>query len=220
MPHKCIGALTIGQSPRNDLVAPLAELLSECEIIQAGALDGLAVEELADPKGAIYPLVTRLRTGNLVMVAEDFIAPRLQIALEKLEYLGVAATLLMCAGTFADLKGTQPLFKPFEIGKSVLRTLDINSIGLLAPVPEQEAPIRQRWETAGWEATVWTADLGKQDQAFLGQINEKVVRHNLECIVLDYFGHPIEWVTKLQNSVDIPVLDLGYLATVTLANVV
>ncbi len=220
MPHKRIGALTIGQSPRNDLVAPLAELLPECEIVQVGALDGLVLEELPDPKGAAYPLVTRMRSGDLVMVAEDFITPRLQNALEKLENQGVASTLLMCAGTFAELKGSQPLLKPFDIGKGVLHTLGLTTIGLLAPVPEQEAPIRLRWDAAGWDTTVWTANLGKQDQAFLGQINKKVVRHNLECIVLDYFGHPIEWVTNLQDSVDIPVLDLGYLATVTLANLV
>ena len=42
MNNKQIGALLIGQSPRPDLVKPLAALLPDWEIIQAGALDGLA----------------------------------------------------------------------------------------------------------------------------------------------------------------------------------
>ncbi len=220
MPAKRIGALTIGQSPRPDLVEPLTKLLPNWEIIQVGALDGLSVDDLSDTQGVDYPLVTRMRDSSLVMVAENFVAPKLQNALDKLEATGVAANLLMCAGTFSNLKGVQPLFKPFNIGQGVLRALGINSIGLVAPVPEQEGPIQQRWDEAGFSTTVWTADIGNQDDAFYHQIEMKVQNFKLESIVLDYFGHPIEVVQKLQKAVDIPVLDLGYLAISTMANTV
>ncbi|MBC8504324.1 MAG: AroM family protein [Chloroflexi bacterium] len=218
MPQRCIGALTIGQSPRPDLVEPLTKMFPDYEIIQAGALDGMEIDELPDTEGDAYPLVTRMRDSRLVMVAENFIEPLLQDALDRLESEGVAANLLMCAGTFANLQGTQPLYKPFDIGQSVLRSMGIKSIGLIAPVPEQEAPIRQRWESAGWDAVVWTEDIRKQDQRFHQQLKGQILRHNLECIVLDYFGHPVELVNDLQSSVEIPVFDLGYLAITTLAS--
>ncbi len=220
MAQRRIGALTIGQSPRPDLVEPLAQILSNFNIIQAGALDNLTSDDLPDVKEVTYPLVTRMGDGNVVIVAENYIAPKLQQALDLVEKQDVAASLLMCAGTFAKLHGNRPLFKPFEVGKSVLHSLGFKSIGLIAPVPEQEAPIRHRWDAAGWKATVWSADISNQDQAFHQKLSWMIGKHNLECIVLDYFGHPINLVEQLQHSTNVPVLDLGYLSITILARTI
>ncbi|MCJ7659096.1 MAG: AroM family protein [Anaerolineales bacterium] len=220
MSRKRIGALTIGQSPRPDLVAPLMQLLPDCEIIQAGALDDLAPGELPETTNAIYPLVTRMQNGDAVMVDESFIAPKLQQAQNRLETRGVAATMLLCSGSFAHLHATRPIFKPFKIGCSVLGALNMKSIGLITPVAAQEIPIRQRWESMGYETTVWKADLGNQDQAFQQQIGGRINTNILDCIVLDYVGYPLAQVIQLQRSIDQPVIDLGYLAMVTLASTV
>jgi protein AroM len=217
MNPKCIGALTIGQSPRPDLVAPLVQLLPECEIIQAGALDGITIDELPDTTNTAYPLVTRMQNGASVVVDESFVAPKLQQALNRLENKGVAATLLLCAGTFASLHGSHPIYKPFTIGCGLLNALNMDSIGVIVPVVEQETPAWQRWGSMDWERTVWTADLGNQDQAFYQQLTARINECGLDCIVLDYFGHPVEQVAQLQGAIDLPVIDLGYLATVTLA---
>jgi hypothetical protein len=85
---------------------------------------------------------------------------------------------------------------------------------------EQEIPIKQRWEKMGWDPTVWTADLGDQDQTFHRQLNERIQTNGLDCIVLDYVGHPLKQVTQLQNSIEVPVIDMGYLAMVMLASTV
>ena len=135
-----------------------------------------------------------------------------------LEAKGVVATLLLCAGTFTNLTGTKPIYKPFNIGCGLLGALDMKAIGLIAPVVEQEIAIKQRWETMGWETTVWTADLGNQDQAFHRQLDARIHARQLDCIVLDYVGHPLEYVNQLQRSIEQPVIDLGYLAMVTLAS--
>lgn len=42
-----IGALTIGQSPRNDLIPEIEAFFKGAEIIQLGALDGLSKEQIA-----------------------------------------------------------------------------------------------------------------------------------------------------------------------------
>ncbi len=218
MSQKRIGALTIGQSPRPDRVAPFENLLPGCEILQAGALDDLTLDDLPEQPNVAYPLVTQMQDGTLVMVAESFITSKLQQALNQLETNGVVATLLLCAGTFADLHGTQPLFVPFKIGCSTLSALQLKSIGLITPVRAQEQPIRERWEKMGWQPTVWTADLSVQDEKFQQQLTDQINAKNLDCIVLDYVGHPFEQVIQLQKSVEVPVIDLGYLAMVTLAS--
>ena len=43
-----IGTLTIGQSPRNDLIPEIEAFFKGAEIIQLGALDGLSKEQIAD----------------------------------------------------------------------------------------------------------------------------------------------------------------------------
>lgn len=196
------------------------QLLPECKIIQAGALDGLLLVELPDASEAAYPLSTQMKSGKQVLVDESFIGPKLQKALNRLEAKGVVATLLLCAGTFANLRGTKPVYKPFDIGCSVLKALNMNSIGLITPVPGQEVPIRKRWETRGWKTTVWSADLGHQDQAFHRELNSRIKEFNLDCVVLDYVGHPPSQVMQLQRSFELPVIDLGYLSMVILANTV
>ena len=94
----------------------------------------------------------------------------------------------------------------------------MKSIGVITPIKAQETPIRARWQKMGWQPTVWTADLGRQDQIFHLQLDERIHTKKLECIVLDYVGHPIEQINQLQASIDIPVIDLGGLAAVTLAS--
>ncbi len=216
-----IGALVIGQSPRPDLVSPLARSLpNHCEIVQAGALDGLKATDLPSIHKGAYPLTTRMRDGSQVMAEEAFLASRLQQTLNHLEEQDVVASILLCAGTFAELGGKRPLIKPFFVGRNVLNTFGMKKIGLISPIKEQESPIRQRWHAAGFEATVWTADLSQQDDMFHQMLNEHVAAHDLECIVLDYVGHPSQAVRQLQETAVLPILDLGQLAIATLSGVV
>ena len=61
-----VGAITIGQSPRTDVVQELFPLMGEqVELIQAGALDGLTREDIQAfaPGPEDYTLISRLRDG-------------------------------------------------------------------------------------------------------------------------------------------------------------
>lgn len=213
---KLIGALTIGQSPRLDLVDPLrGHLPDDCRIIEVGALDGLttaAIPPMGERIESIYPLTTRLRDGALVVVEEAFLLPRLQQALDYLENEGAVASILLCAGSFTHLQGARPLFKPFAVGSLLLRALGLSSLGLIAPIVGQVAPIQRRWQAAGFTATVWTADINQQDQTFQRQLAAQIKRSDLQCIVLDYVGHPAQSVAQLQRHCPLPVIDLGRLA--------
>lgn len=218
IPHKLIGALTIGQSPRPDLVEPLWQYLpADCQVMEAGGLNGLSASQIPPITEGVYPLTTRLQDGSSVMVEESFLLPRLQQALDHLETRGAVASILLCAGTFSGLQGTRPLFKPFVVGSIVLQALGLKSLGLIAPIKEQVAPIRRRWKTAGFEPTVWTAALSKQDRQFKQQLAVQIETYGLECIVLDYVGHPAQTVTLLQQNTTLPVIDLGQLAMTALA---
>ena len=114
------------------------------------------------------------------------------------------------------MKGRQPLFKPFAIGRQILNALGYQRLGLIAPIPAQEAPITARWQQAGFQPTVWTADVTCQDRSFYATLAEQVQAHALQVIVLDYVGHDLAHIQQLQRAVDLPVFDLGQLCVAAL----
>ena len=215
-----VGALLIGQSPRPDLVDPLAKLLPDHEVIQAGALDGLTTADLPPTTEATYPLVTKMNDGTAVSVAEQFLIPLLQAKLDELEATGVAATVLLCAGTFAQLQGKRPLLKPFTLAQQLLKNGGFQQPGFIVPIPEQEPPVRQRWRQAlGQMPVIWTANLGRQNDEFRFKLFGHIQIHKFDCIVLDYVGHPSSQVNRLQKLIELPVIDMGALAITTLASI-
>ncbi|WP_019119350.1 AroM family protein [Brevibacillus massiliensis] len=76
---KRIGTVTIGQSPRVDIVPELLEMLgSDAEIVEKGALDGLSAEQVAAmaPTEQTEVLVTRLADGSSVTISDEAVIPR------------------------------------------------------------------------------------------------------------------------------------------------
>ena len=72
MPKKLIGTLTIGQSPRPDIMCDIEPILSyKADILEAGALDGLTDEQVKQlaPVGEEEFLITRFN-GKTVKIAE------------------------------------------------------------------------------------------------------------------------------------------------------
>jgi hypothetical protein len=175
-----VGMLTIGQSPRPDLVAPFAGLRPEVELLQAGALDGLTRADLAslrdlDALRSIadsrvdrvdegdrvdrYPLTTRLADGTPITLDEATLAPLVAAALRRLEGQGAIATLLLCAGGFASVCGDRPLVRPFALTAAVLRAAGVGRIGVVVPVEAQRQAAATKFASGGFEPTVWAAPL-------------------------------------------------------------
>ena len=87
-----IGTLTIGQSPRVDIVPELKEAIgSEVEIEEKGALDDLTWEEVKDlyPGSDDYILVTRIREGKEVKIAKRHVIERMKEYIADLERIDV-----------------------------------------------------------------------------------------------------------------------------------
>ena len=68
-----IGAITIGQAPRVDVTADILSIFDDSlELLQAGGLDGLTREQIAEfaPGKEDYVLVSRLTDGSSVTFAD------------------------------------------------------------------------------------------------------------------------------------------------------
>ena len=85
---KKIGAITVGQTPRTDLIHEIAPILGDSiEIIQMGGLDGLTKEEIQTmtPAPGDHVLVSRLKDGSSVSFGESHILPRLEACMDQLK---------------------------------------------------------------------------------------------------------------------------------------
>lgn len=146
---KKIGTVTIGQSPRTDVVPEIASILGpDVKICEAGALDGLSVEEIAKmaPADGDYVLVTRLADGTSVQVAERCITPRIIEKINGHFSAGLQLVLLLCTGEFPGFETGGLLIRPQKIlYNAVLAVAEGVRLGVLTPSAEQVAQSERRW---------------------------------------------------------------------------
>ncbi|HUQ44735.1 MAG TPA: AroM family protein [Candidatus Limnocylindria bacterium] len=204
-----VGAVTIGQTPRPDLLEPLlARIGTEAEVIEAGALDGLTRDELPSRRSlsgpdahGVYPLTTWLRDGSSVTLDEADLAPLVQAAIARAEDAGAALTLLLCAGGFHDATARRTLLRPFDAAVARLRALGLRRIGVIVPYEGQVEAARRKWQAAGFDATLLVGDPASLALSADGDA--------VDALVLDYVGHASRVIDALQGRTALPVVDLG-----------
>lgn len=205
-----IGALIIGQSPRPELVEPLRSRLPGAEIVEMGALDRLEKHAIPRKEAYCYPLSTRLRDGSEVILEEKDLTVHLQKSLEELEAKGVTATVLLCAASFAELRSTRPLIKPFATTKSFLKAVGIHHLLVICPFEEQCPASEEKWRAAGFNTQV---QLDPGGSGLAAQVTAVLERQpQMQAVVFDYVGYPGNRVLDLQSICSLPVIDLGQLS--------
>ncbi len=144
-----IGTVTIGQSPRVDVIPEIAEILgTDVEIVEAGALDGLSREEIAGmaPSKGDYVLVTRLADGASVQVAERYITPRIHRKIDEHFHNGIQLVLLLCTGEFPGFETGGLLIRPQKVlFNAVAAVAEGLRLGILTPSGEQIEQSEHRW---------------------------------------------------------------------------
>jgi len=134
--------LTIGQTPRSDLVPELVSWLPPSTAVrEVGVLDGLSGDAVAAHfPGASEPrLVTRMADGSQVVVRKAWMAARLQEVLDALGPDPRVLTVLLCTGEFPDLRGPGFFLDAQHlVDHGVAATCGgVSRIGLLLPLEEQ-----------------------------------------------------------------------------------
>ena len=153
-----VGLVTIGQSPRPDIVPDMAAIIGPgVDIREAGALDGLTRAEVdaLKPTGDDEILVTRLTDGTGVFVGKQKIVRLVEERIARLEREGVQLTALLCTGAFPPLRATRSLIQPQPVLFGTLRGMSWpGRLGVVTPsvphVPQTEA----RWRGDGFDPVV------------------------------------------------------------------
>ena len=145
---KTVAAITIGQTPRDDIVGEMATLLEGVRIVQAGALDGLTrkeIDALAPAPGDDDALITHLRDDGEVLVAKRRIVPRIQACIDRLADEADAFAIL-CPGVFPPFRSARPVLLPERCLAAVVdAAFDGGRLGVIVPIKEQQASSAARW---------------------------------------------------------------------------
>jgi len=189
---KKVGAVTIGQSPRTDILSDVEAILGgEIELVQAGALDGMTLEEVEAlrPDGTGTTLVSRMRDGAAVQLEERKLLPLLQERITQLEREGVSAVLLMCTGAFPEtFSAGVPLIYPSKVICSVVSALgNVRRIGVITPDREQFRDIVDKWGRIVPDVfpVQWNPYLEEQSETASAALREA----NVDLAVMDCFGY-------------------------------
>ncbi|WP_092592263.1 AroM family protein [Acidaminobacter hydrogenoformans] len=205
-----MGAITIGQSPRTDVVPEmLPHLGPDVEVIQAGALDGLEYEEILEmkPQEGDYVLVSTLRDGRSVKFAEKQILPRLQTCIDKLEQEGADIIVFICTGTFPDVfHSTRPLIYPQKLLHSVVPLLTkTGKIGVVIPDADQIDQTIEKWRGSGLEAIPTPfSPYEERDLTLSGLENLKT--NDVDLIVMDCIGYTTSMKEQIVRETEKPVI--------------
>lgn len=159
---KKVGMITIGQSPRTDVVPEIREILGAgVEVLEAGALDGLSLEEVKGlcPKKGDYVLCTRMSNGTEVVIGEKFILPRMRQCIDLLTGRGAEIILLLCTGKFPAFACQRLLIEPQKILDHFLLALDGKGqrVGLMIPLRDQIAQAKKKYSRMKGEILIQAA---------------------------------------------------------------
>lgn len=204
-----LGILTIGQSPRPDIVPEFAALLGDSvEVLEAGALDGLNGDEIEamKPRDQDTLLITRLADGSFVTVAEHLIVSCLELQAKKLFERGVKAVVLLCTGAFPGLKSDGWMIHADVILVNAVAALGAGRrLGVLCPEEEQFGWMRARWQGVSQDIYI-QACLPSDSPVSLVESAQKLEEMGAELIVMDCMGYTLKMQAEIRPGVKVPVI--------------
>ena len=219
-----VGLITIGQSPRVDVVPDMAKVIGPgVEIREAGALDGLdraQINALA-PGAGDEILVTRLCDGSPVFVAKRHVTARVQTKVTELERGGATLTALLCTGAFPRLAASRPFIQPQPVLLGVLRGMSWpGRLGVLTPSLPHVPQTDRRWRTDGFDPVVVPlSPYEEEDPAAVARAAESLREAGAGLVVMDCMGFRRKTRDELQSLTGAPVLLANLLVARVIAEV-
>jgi len=221
-----IGIITIGQSPRSDVLQDFVDALGfQPAFEQLGLLDNLSRAEIASlaPGGAgDQTLVTRLRDGTEVKLSEKKAVEMLPQAVKDMEHRDVDFIVLFCTGEFPPVESKVPVLYPSAIVSAVVSAVfsskknDGGRICVIAPAREQFPMLARKWGTAGVTLFFESLSPYSSGEPEIMDCAGRVARLCCDMVILDCIGYT-EKIRKIfaQTTGRPVVLPRSLLARVT-----
>ena len=206
---KTIGMLTIGQTPRTDILPSLLSIMGkDYEIIEAGALDGMTLSDIRkmEIKSDDYILVSRMRDGTEIKVAKRVLLPLLQKRIHEIEAKGVRLTVLMCTGKFPQFESKGLIVTPSEILHGIVEgALKRGKLAVIFPAKEQISYIKREFSREGVELYGdWLSPY--EGEGELDALCARIKAWKPDLVFLNCFGFTRKVKIAVENVTGVPVI--------------
>ena len=198
-----VGFITIGQSPRTDITSDILSILDkDVELFETGALDDYSYDEIIanfSPKYNDGTLVSRLRDGREVKIAQLSIEPIIQEKIDEFEEDGINNIVLLCTGQFGEVMCTKTLIKPQGIIYSLASQLaNERPISVLYPDQKQKKDMERKWGVLGLQVDFFVAD-PYGDITEIEKVAYEIKKKGNSLLIMDCLGYSIEMKNIIKN---------------------
>ena len=207
---KKIGIVTIGQSPRTDVVKEMAPFFGRnVSVLERGALDGLTLEQVREfsPESGMMPLCTRMKDGTEVVIAKEKILSRIEQSIEELNENEPTLILLLCVGSFPPFQSSCLVLQPQRIVNRCVESLisEGHHLGVMIPIPEQEDWARENFAHITPRITVTDAS-PYADRSRVSRASMLLKEANCDLIVMYCMGFTRELTKEVRSMTGKPVI--------------
>ena len=204
-----IGTVTIGETPRTDVLAEIRSLITTgVEIIEKGVLDGLSDHEIAglSPTKNDEVLVTRLRDGTELKLGRAGILPKMQERISELDREdGVDLVVLLCSGEFPAFDCAKPLITPYRLFQGVLASISIGGrLGMMLPSPQQVGPVTTALAESGHEIVAVAASPYGEKEGIVRAA--EALREEVDVVFMNCFGYDLDMRALVRGITGKPII--------------
>lgn len=206
-----VGLLTIGQSPRADVLKDLRKLLpDDVEILEAGALDDYDeeyIKERFSPRDGDIVYVSRLRTGTEVKISKNKIIPLMQKKTDYLNAVGADLIAILCTGEFPEFSSKAPILYPEKVLKGIASSLGVRGrVGVLIPDQAQVGYAEGKWREFFSDVVVYPVSPYRATNSDFAKVAERLHLEDVALVVMDCIGYTIEHKNLIRDIVKKPVI--------------
>jgi protein AroM len=207
---KKIGMLTVGQSPRVDIIPNMKQIIGDqVTLIERGALDNLSKEEICSlaPEKGVPAIISRLADGSSVVVAKKKLIDKVQLKINEFSEEGVELIVILCTGPLPGLKSNCLLVEAEKVVFQWVSALlhGQGTLGVLTPLPEQKNEICDAFSDVATRTVVASADpYGPISEVV--QAGETFSKNGVDLILMDCMGYRNEHRSALKTICHKPIL--------------
>ena len=210
MKKTIIAAITIGQAPRTDITADIRPMLSpSIELREYGALDLYSkaeCEKQFGPRPGDAVLVSRMRDGSQVKMAESAVIPLVQDCICRAEKEGAKATVLLCTGHLPSFRHERFLLIPQPVIHSMVKALAQDStVGVIVPDQDQQMQVEQLFSSNG-VSVVTAAASPYLESDKMKEAATAAAKGNPAFIYLDCMGYSANMKQAVHQASGLPVV--------------
>ena len=208
---KKIVALTIGHSPRNDIVQELEDICNaKYEIVQCGGLDGIEEEEILDMQSKIDTeefLITKINSGKMVKVPREFAVNRMKNCFDKEFEQGAEAGIILCTlESFVELDAKKVIIKPQKLLLNFVKTIATDKkLGIIFPSNDLIDVAIENWSKVSSDVFVKVYSSNEPIEKLMTLVGE-LIDLNVDIIVLDCIGYTVAMKQKVKSVCKVPVI--------------